>query len=92
MTERPTKPPMAVDPKVSTAVSTLGARIGERAASIIEDLETLHRTIEEARPLVHTVETFEALEELDTRIFHALDGLRDVLGRTGFLNGAASAS
>jgi hypothetical protein len=70
---------------VDAALGALGARIAERAAAIIEDLEMLHRTIEEARPLAHTVETFEALEEADTRIWEALDGLRDVLGRTGFL-------
>jgi hypothetical protein len=77
---------VAVDPKLATALATLGARIGERAGGILEDLETLHRTIEEARPLAHTVEAFEALEDLDTRIFAALDGLREVLGRTGFLS------
>lgn len=79
--------PVGLDPKVNAAIATFRARIAERAAGILEDLEAIHRVVEDTRPLTHTVEAFEALEELDTHAWEVLDGLRTLMARTGFMDG-----
>lgn len=78
--------PVGLDPKITAAIATFRARIAERASGILEDLEAIHGVVEDARPLTHTVEAFEALEELDTHAWEVLDGLRTLMARSGFLD------
>lgn len=73
------------DARTAATIATLRGRITERATGILEDLKSLHQIVEDARPLTHSVEAFEALEELDTQTFEMLDRLRDVLVRSGLV-------
>jgi hypothetical protein len=73
------------DPTTAAAIAALRSRIAERIAAIMDDLETIHRTIDAARPLTHSAEDFEALEALDTETWEALDALRGMIARSGFL-------
>lgn len=76
---------LANDPKTAAAIAALRSRIAERMAAVIEDLETIHRTIDDARPLTRTVEDFEALEAIDTDTWEALDAMRGIIARSGLL-------
>jgi hypothetical protein len=76
---------LASDPKTAAAIAAVRTRIGERVTAILEDLEVLHQTVAAARPLTHTAEAFEALEQIDTETWEALDGLHTVMARCGFL-------
>jgi hypothetical protein len=75
----------ANDVKLSPTIATLRGRIREQSGKLLEDLERLHEAIEEMRPLVHTVEAFENLQELDTQTFEALEALSRLLARSGIL-------
>ncbi|MBI2206404.1 MAG: hypothetical protein HYU41_21440 [Candidatus Rokubacteria bacterium] len=75
----------ANDVRLSTTITTLRGRIREQSGKLLEDLERLHEAIDEMRPLVHTVEAFDALEAMDTQTFEALEALSRLLARSGFL-------
>jgi hypothetical protein len=75
----------ATDVKMSPTITTLRGRIREQSGKLLEDLERLHEAIDEMRPLVHTVEAFEMLEDLDTQTFEALEALSRLLARSGIL-------
>ncbi|MBI1734612.1 MAG: hypothetical protein HYR51_05500 [Candidatus Rokubacteria bacterium] len=79
----------ASDVKHFPAIVALRTRIGEQSAKLFADLERLHEVIDETRPLVHTAEAFEVLEEMDTQTFEALHALSRLLERSGFLDAAA---
>ena len=81
----------ANDVRLSTTITTLRGRIREQSGKLLEDLERLHEAIDEMRPLIHTVEAFEALEEMDTQTFEALEALSRLLARSGFLEDPARA-
>ena len=79
-------PPRALtanDVKFSPTIATLRGRIRDQSGKLLDDLELLHAAIDEMRPLVHTVEAFEMLEEMDTQTFEALDALTRLLARSG---------
>jgi hypothetical protein len=76
---------LASDPKTAEAITAVRTRIGERISAILDDLEILHQTVAAARPLTHSAEAFEALEQIDTEAWEALDALRTVMARCGFL-------
>jgi hypothetical protein len=73
------------DVKLSPTIVTLRARIREQSGKLLEDLQRLHEAIDELRPLVHTVEAFETLEEMDTQTFEALELLSRLLARSAIL-------
>jgi hypothetical protein len=73
------------DPRTAAAIAALRARVAERMAAIVEDLEAIHEVIEEARRLTHRAEDFEALEAIDSETWQALDALRAIAGRSGLL-------
>ena len=75
----------AIDVKMSPTITTLRGRIREQSGKLLEDLQRLHEAIDEMRPVVHTVEAFETLEELDTQTFEALEALSRLLTRSGLL-------
>ena len=75
--------------KTFPAVAALRARIAEQSAKLLADLEQLHQVIDETRPLVHTAEAFEALEEMDTQTFEALDALSRLIERSGLLDASS---
>jgi hypothetical protein len=75
----------ATDVKMSPTITTLRGRIREQSGKLLEDLQRLHEAIDEMRPVVHTVEAFETLEELDTQTFEALEALSRLLTRSGLL-------
>lgn len=75
----------ASDVRMSPTISTLRGRIREQSGKLLEDLERLHEAIDEMRPIVHTVEAFEVLEDLDTQTFEALEALSRLLARSGIL-------
>lgn len=79
------RPLTANDVKLSTTIAALRSRIREQSGKLLDDLERLHEAIEEMRPLAHTVEAFEMLEEMDIEAFEALDALTRLLGRSGLL-------
>jgi hypothetical protein len=70
---------------MSPTINTLRGRIREQSGKLLEDLERLHEAIDEMRPVVHTVEAFEVLEDLDTQTFEALEALSRLLVRSGIL-------
>ena len=74
------------------AIVALRARIAEQSAQLLAELERLHEVIDETRPLVHTAEAFEALEEMDTQTFDALHALARLLERAGFLDASPRAA
>lgn len=73
------------DPKTATTIAALRTRIAERISAIVEDLQAIHRTVDDVRPLTHTVEAFEALEAIDVETWEALDALRTIMARSGLL-------
>jgi hypothetical protein len=75
----------ATDIKMSPTITTLRGRIREQSGKLLEDLQRLHEAIDEMRPVVHTVEAFETLEDLDTQTFEALEALSRLLTRSGLL-------
>jgi hypothetical protein len=88
-----TTPPAltSTDVRQLPAIVALRARIGEQSVKLLADLEQLHQVIEETRPLIHTAEAFEVLEEMDTQTFEALHALSRLLERAGFLESARPA-
>jgi hypothetical protein len=70
---------------MSPTINTLRGRIREQSGKLLEDLQRLHEAIDEMRPVVHTVEAFEVLEDLDTQTFEALEALSRLLARSGIL-------
>lgn len=80
----------ATDVKLSPTINTLRTRIREQSGRLLEDLQRLHDAIDEMRPLVHTVEAFEALEEVDHEAFEALDALSRLLSRSGLFEDPAA--
>ena len=70
---------------MSPTINALRGRIREHSGKLLEDLERLHEAIDEMRPIVHTVEAFEVLEDLDTQTFEALEALSRLLARSGIL-------
>ncbi len=83
---------LAHDPKTAAAIAALRTRIAERIDAIVEDLETIHRTIDEVRPVTHTVEALEALEDIDTETWEALEALRGIIAHSGLLGSERSVS
>lgn len=79
----------AQDVKQFPAIVALRARIGEQSAQLLAELERLHEVIDETRPLVHTAEAFEVLEEMDTQTFEVLHALSRLLERSGFFDAPA---
>ena len=75
----------ANDVKMSPTITTLRGRIREQSGKLLEDLERLHEAIDEMRPLVHSVEAFETLEDLDIQTFEALEALSRLLARSSIL-------
>lgn len=81
----------AHDVKQFPAIVALRTRIGEQSAQLLADLERLHQVIDETRPLVHTAEAFEVLEEMDTQTFEALNALSRLLERSGLFDASRPA-
>ena len=81
-------PPQALtahDVRFSPTITALRNRVREESGKLLDDLERLHEAIDQMRPLVHTVEAFEMLEEMDTQTFEALDVLGRLFARPGIL-------
>ena len=84
--------PTSADVRHVPAIATLRARIAEQSAHLLRDLERLHEVIDGTRPIVHTAEAFEVLEEMDTQTFEALHTLANVLERLGLRTGSSRAT